>query len=243
MVGGHSVLTFSKLQPTAAAIAAARQGDLGPLTADGPLLEQPHAPGAGSLDVQCVGARDQPANIAVEHAVDPFAIIWAGPGFYRPHFTLVLVHKYQGEGTIGFIKDKTVITPGIISYGPVTSGPSSSSCAWSCHGAKGMVGLGRSGGGGQCPRNRRGNRATACNQNNGCGHGGGQCHNPQHPVFLHEPHWPPACTPGRPIQPDCPIKTVQASHSTGAKDNGVVGQSLGCNKREKGASRLIGTPL
>ena len=126
--------------------------------------------------------------------MDPFAIIWAGPGFYRPHFTLVLVHKCQGEGTI--------------SYGPVTSGPSPSSCAWSCHGASGMVGLGRAGGGGRCPRNRRGNRATACNQNNGCGHDGGQCHNPRHPVFLHEPHWPPACAPGRPIQPDCPIKTV-----------------------------------
>jgi hypothetical protein len=59
-----------------------------------------------------VGARDQPANIAVEHAVDPFAIIWAGPGFYRPHFTLVLVHKYQGEGTIAFIKDKNGYHPG-----------------------------------------------------------------------------------------------------------------------------------
>ena len=57
-------------------------------------------------------------------------------------------------------------------------------------------------------RNRRGNRATACNQNNGCGHDGGQCHNPQHPVFLHGPHWPTACALGRPIQPDCPIKTV-----------------------------------
>ncbi len=176
-----------------------------------------------------VAARGQPANTAVEHAVDPFAIIWAGPGFYRPHFTLVLVHKCQGEGTI--------------SYGPVTSGPSPSSCAWSCHGASGMVGLGRAGGGGRCPRNRRGNRATACNQNNGCGHDGGQCHNPRHPVFLHEPHRPPACALGRPIQPDCPIKTVQASHSTGAKDNGVVGQSLGCNIRREGASRLIGTPL
>ena len=62
--------------------------------------------------------------------------------------------------------------------------------------------------GGRCPRNRRGNRATACNQNTGCGHDGGQCHNPRHPVFLHEPHWPPACAPGKPIQPDCPIKTV-----------------------------------
>ena len=29
MVGGHGVLTFSKLQPTAAAIAAARQGERG----------------------------------------------------------------------------------------------------------------------------------------------------------------------------------------------------------------------
>ena len=176
-----------------------------------------------------VAARGQPGNTAVEHAVDPFAIIWAGPGFYRPHFTLILVHKCQGEGTI--------------SYGPVTSGPSPSSCAWSCHGASGMVGLGRAGGGGRCPRNRRGNRATACNQNNGCGHDGGQCHNRRHPVFLHEPHWPPACAPGRPIQPDCPIKTV-----SGISQHRRQGQRRGwpiswTQQRREGASRLIGTPL
>jgi len=58
-----------------------------------------------------VVSRSQPANIAFEHAVDLFAIIWARPGFYRPHFTLVLVHKCQGEGTIAFIADKNGYHP------------------------------------------------------------------------------------------------------------------------------------
>jgi len=72
----------------------------------------------------------------------------------------------------------------------------------------------------------------------------GQCHNPQHPVFLHEPHWPPACARGRPIQPDCPIKTV-AKHLTapGPRTTAWLTNLLDATKERKGRPGSLGRPF
>ena len=132
---------------------------------------------ACGFNVHVVVSRGQPANIAFEHAVDLFAIIWARPGFYRPHFTLALVHKCQGEGTIAFIADKNGYHPEAHLVWTEHIGAVTFQLCLELPRGKGDGGPGRggrgAGGGGRCARNRRGNRATACNQNGGCGHDGG----------------------------------------------------------------------
>ena len=72
----------------------------------------------------------------------------------------------------------------------------------------------------------------------------GQCHNPQLPVFLHEPHWPPACARGRPIQPDCPIKTV-ARHLTAPEPRTTAWLTnlLDATKERKGRPGSLGRPF